>query len=577
MTRGNFIPFGALFHGRSTMHSKEMSMAYIRRINIKSFSMHQNKVRNVSQLIQINNTIDKNNAQTPSFSKLDKDFSMENLCNVFQSHLSMKEKKKYLRNYLQNWIESGYVIDASLRNEIQRVTHLKRKTIHEIVLLAQWKPGKIDTQSKNAFLAYMHSLELVSNQNNTFKINNSDEKINNLNNNKNNLNLIKNIQCHKIHLRKITGWSPFQLNQQIAYYLSTKYPISESSLLFIQNWAQQHERFPTKLERQMLLEQTSLSTYQLSQLLTKYLDPPRKITEETKKKILTWIETNGYPKDRNERTKLRSFVQLSMKQLLTQLELIKPKGYINTENKSLIINYIEQHCVPEMRKPSQEERDQLQWKTQLSRKQLNYIIDHYFRSKKNMANQKSKYTLENLKKIDFELKEGSSSLLNDLSHLNQSNKNNLTANELNDETKEILFEWMKQHPGKQPKKSEREILTRETGLTSNQIYHFIYRQNQELESNNLSNSFNTPKTFITTTSEISSTSSTSSTSATSATSVTSTLNEARDTIEKFIFHHKRAPDRYERIKIRQDTGLNRQQIASIVFSLKKKNPTLFTI
>uniref|UniRef100_A0A7S1KU25 Uncharacterized protein n=1 Tax=Percolomonas cosmopolitus TaxID=63605 RepID=A0A7S1KU25_9EUKA len=123
-----------------------------------------------------------------------------------------------------------------------------------------------------------------------------------------------------------TGWSSSQLSVQLFDLKETNGSITAEKERIIEEWIQLHKRKPKGLEIQQIRDKTNLSRVQIYYLVRKIMDPPGKVTEETKEIVWQWLLKNdGGKPSKTQKGTLLNETGWNLEQLLYQMRQMRQK------------------------------------------------------------------------------------------------------------------------------------------------------------------------------------------------------------------------------------------------------------
>lgn len=318
-------------------------------------------------------------------------------------------------------------------------------------------------------------------------------------------------------LKVITGLKYSQLYSLIHRMLDIKGVIDQEKKNIIINWGKNNDfKFPMKEELKHLSNITGLGNTQIREILRKFReDKPGVVTLDSKLYIREWIKKNERIPNNNERKEILKVIKLNGSQFRNLLHsILQSSGKLTNEKKLFIYNYILtfkllyskdiineysniNECTVESSKHlkqseslirslinqgysfelSKDEIESLSKNTNLSEKQIRYIISLLFENRIPFTQDKKEIILNYIKELQrYPLRNERKELERRTglapSQIREYLKNIKTSpGILSKETIKIIRNWM--NDNENPSKDEKLNLMMKTGLNQKQLNYQI--------------------------------------------------------------------------------------------------------
>lgn len=273
--------------------------------------------------------------------------------------------------------------------------------------------------------------------------------------------------------------------------------INDNQKRIIKAWIAQHgyDKKPNQFEQLDLMKVLKCSKQQFIDLWKNATQSPGTVDLNSKEKLVLWIHKHN--KDPNfltieDRNQLQALTGWSRTQLHRQLQIIRQgkNKEITEERKSIIKDWLQRN---NNRLPTTEERDQLENKTQLARRQLDNLITH-FRQIKTPVSSQSRWIIStwlrnnsnkrpNRKEREILLKEtGLASW--QLTSLISQDLLSQSAGKIDEGSKDVVRKWFfekEENKKKRPTPDEKDLLIKKTGWNQKQLSNYLRQLRQKLK------------------------------------------------------------------------------------------------
>mmetsp|Transcript_9425 Transcript_9425/g.35010 ORF Transcript_9425/g.35010 Transcript_9425/m.35010 type:complete len:473 (-) Transcript_9425:127-1545(-) len=183
-------------------------------------------------------------------------------------------------------------------------------------------------------------------------------------------------QEERKNLTKHTGISRVQLHTQLQRLKEINLPITDEAKEILSNWVEKYGlRMPTTQERKVLLRETKLSNTQIRQQLYRLIETKGSFTDDAKSIVRKFLEThNNMRPTLQQRRQLMQQTGLSTRQL--SQALFHLKGYGSNfksleESKAILHDWMKTN---NFRSPTAQEKADLVCRTGLTHSKMNSVL-----------------------------------------------------------------------------------------------------------------------------------------------------------------------------------------------------------
>lgn len=260
--------------------------------------------------------------------------------------------------------------------------------------------------------------------------------------------------------------------------------LNHKSKSIILEWIKKNPNLdPTFEEKMKLVKKTGLGMHQFLTVYSVLKENRGEITDNNKNIIKVWIDQNNRKPTLEERKLLQYQTGLSRTQLNTQIRILNSKkGRVTSQNKKIIKDWL---VANGFRSPTSEERLILEQETGLSRDQVSKQI-LYMQDKSGRITEETKQIIRNWLKENPNKNPTSNDriILQKETNCSQQQITNLIRSlripqgSITLEVKEYIKSWLINNNNKSPNNLERELLMKETNLSYDQLRNLIRRQLQ---------------------------------------------------------------------------------------------------